>query len=214
MPLGAQAPAKVDFARDIQPLLREHCYECHGPARQMKGLRLDRRRDAIPNRVGANGARITPGNSAASPLYRRISTARPNPQMPPAGPLKPAQIELVKSWIDQGAEWPDALSGDRIAAPPDPAVPAMLAALRDGNRAGFRRVLAKNRKAANAAGRRGWTPLMYAALYRDAEAVQLLLDAGAGVNARNLDGADPGGAVKEFAFLPAALPRYHRNSED
>ena len=62
--LLAQVPAKVDFARDIQPLLQEHCIECHGPSQQMRGLRLDRRRDALPNRVGANGARIVPGNSA------------------------------------------------------------------------------------------------------------------------------------------------------
>ena len=60
--LTAQVPAKVDFARDVQPLLREHCVECHGPAQQMRGLRLDRRRDAMPNRVGANRARIVPGD--------------------------------------------------------------------------------------------------------------------------------------------------------
>ena len=71
--LVAQLPAKVDFARDVQPLLREHCLECHGPSQQMRGLRLDRRRDALPNRVGANGARIVPGNSAGSVLYRRVS---------------------------------------------------------------------------------------------------------------------------------------------
>ena len=50
---AAQAPAIVAFGRDIQPLLREHCVECHGPSQQMSGLRLDRRRDALPNRVGA-----------------------------------------------------------------------------------------------------------------------------------------------------------------
>ena len=59
------APAAVDFARDIQPLLRANCYGCHGEALQSGNFRLDRRRDSLPNRVGANGARIIPGNSAA-----------------------------------------------------------------------------------------------------------------------------------------------------
>src|SRR5499427_10277434 len=69
----AQAPAKVDFARDIQPIFQEHCVECHGSSQQMRGLRLDRRRDALPNRVGANGVNIVPGDAAKSILYRRIS---------------------------------------------------------------------------------------------------------------------------------------------
>src|SRR5438067_991337 len=116
----AQGIARVDFARDIQPILRDHCVECHGPSQQMRGLRLDRRRDAMPNRVGANGARIVPGNSAGSPLYRRVSGAQYGAQMPPASPLQPTQISVIKSWIDEGADWPDALSGDRNAAPADP----------------------------------------------------------------------------------------------
>src|SRR5882724_4679050 len=103
---AAETLAKVDFGRDIQPLLREHCVECHGPSQQMRGLRLDRRRDAMPNRVGANGARIVPGNSAGSPLYRRVSGTQSGSQMPPAGPLPPEQINTIKAWIDQGAIWP------------------------------------------------------------------------------------------------------------
>src|SRR6267378_4403864 len=78
---GGQAPAKVDFGRDIQPLLREHCVECHGPSQQMRGLRLDRRRDALPNRVGANGARIVPGDSARSALFQRLSGTQSGAQM-------------------------------------------------------------------------------------------------------------------------------------
>ena len=43
----AQAPAKIDFRRDVQPLLKAHCIGCHGPTQQMSNFRLDRRRDAI-----------------------------------------------------------------------------------------------------------------------------------------------------------------------
>src|SRR4029077_3066852 len=85
--MAEEAPAKVDFGRDIQPLLKEHCVECHGPSQQMRGLRLDRGRDALPNRVGANGARIVPGDSARSVLFKRLTGTQAGPQMPPTGAL-------------------------------------------------------------------------------------------------------------------------------
>src|SRR4029434_5477034 len=158
--LAGQVPAKVDFARDIQPILRHYCVECHGPSQQMRGLRLDRRRDAMPNRVGANGARIVPGNSAGSRLYHRVSGTEHGAQMPPAGPLRPEQISVIKAWIDQGADWPAALSGDRDAAPADPAVVKMMNALRNGNRQEFNRALRENPEAVNTRGLSGWTPIM------------------------------------------------------
>src|SRR5690349_172303 len=83
--LFAQAPARVDFAREVQPLLRANCYSCHGPSIQSGGFRLDRRRDSMPNRVGANGARIVPGNSAASRVFVRVSGNQGGLQMPPTG---------------------------------------------------------------------------------------------------------------------------------
>ncbi len=186
--LVAQVPAKVDFARDIRPIFREHCLECHGPSQQMRGFRLDRRRDALPNRVGANGARIVPGNSSDSLLYLRVSTAQPGKQMPPSGPLRPEQIGLVKQWIDQGAEWPDSLSGERQPAPPNPAAIKIRNALRNGDRSELGRLVRGTPGAANAKGPGGWTPIMYAALYGDAEAVGLLLTEGASPNAQNDDG--------------------------
>jgi ankyrin repeat protein len=186
--LAAQTPAKVDFARDVQPILRDHCYECHGASQQMRGLRLDRRRDAMPNRVGANRPRIVPGDSAKSPLYLRVSGSQSGAQMPPAGSLRPEQIAIVRTWIDQGAEWPDAVSGDKSGARPDPAVVTMMTALRDGKRAEFERRLRSAPAALNAKGPDGWTPLMYAALYGDPQAVRLLLDRGANPDAQNEDG--------------------------
>src|SRR5262249_11583252 len=65
-----QSSSKVDFARDVQPLFKEHCVGCHGPSQQMQGLRLDRRRDAM-NIGGRRG--ILPGDSAESPLYLRVA---------------------------------------------------------------------------------------------------------------------------------------------
>jgi ankyrin repeat protein len=154
----------------------------------MRGLRLDRRRDALPNRVGANGVRIVPGDAAKSALYRRISGTESGTRMPPSGPLTPEEIKLIGGWIDQGAEWPDAFSGEVDAAPPDPAVVRMRDALRMGERRAFGRLLVENPGAVNAKGPRGWTPLMYAALYGDAATLGLVLDRGAKVDAQNESG--------------------------
>lgn len=192
---AAQGPARVDFARDIQPLLREHCVECHGPSQQMRGLRLDRRRDALPNRVGANGARIVPGDSARSVLYRRLTGTQSGPQMPPAGALPESKIKLIQAWIDQGAAWPDELSGDRSVTPPDAAVEKIRSALREGNGAEFRRLVKANPKAVNAKGEDGWTPLMYAALYGAVDTIKLLVERDALVNAKN----DAGGTALMYA---------------
>jgi len=184
----AQSSPKVDFSRDIQPIFRDHCIECHGPSQQMRGLRLDRRRDALPNRVGANGARIVAGNSAKSPLYLRVSGGESGGQMPPAGPLGPEQINLIKTWIDQGADWPDALSGDKPTVPPDPATVQILTALRNGDRRAFESAVRQSDDV-NARGPGGWTPLMYAAFYGDGNDVRLLLEKGADPNIRNDAGA-------------------------
>src|SRR6266487_6793866 len=68
---AAQAPAPVDFVRDVQPILRQQCYGCHGPTQQMNGFRLDRRREAMRGGTASPGI-IRPGNSAASLLMARI----------------------------------------------------------------------------------------------------------------------------------------------
>lgn len=80
-PTVAQAPLHVDFARDVQPLLRQHCVGCHGPSQQMAGLRLDRRSDAM--RGSTFGTVIGPGNGGASRLYLSVSGNERGPQMPP-----------------------------------------------------------------------------------------------------------------------------------
>ena len=66
---SAQQPAPaaaVDFVRDVQPILRDNCYSCHGPERQSNGLRLDRRHSAM---LGGTQPAIGPGSSQSSRLY-------------------------------------------------------------------------------------------------------------------------------------------------
>lgn len=183
--LTAESP-KVDFKRDVQPIFKANCYDCHGSSVQMNGFRLDRRRDAMK---GGTLAMIGPGNSEGSRLYLKLTGSQYGPQMPPTGPLKPAQIDIIKAWIDQGAEWPDEVSGEAPSRPPDPKAVRLMEALRNGDGRAFQKMLAENPKAAKLTGAGGSTPLMYAALYGDSAEMRLLLDKGADPNARNDAGA-------------------------
>ncbi|HEY0872027.1 MAG TPA: ankyrin repeat domain-containing protein [Vicinamibacterales bacterium] len=176
----AQQPVKVDFARDVQPILRQQCYDCHGPEKQKNGLRLDRRRDAMR---GGTIAVIGPGNAAGSRLYQRLIGHEFGTQMPPTRPLPESQISVIKRWIDEGAEWPDELSGEVPAAPVDPATADLIDAIRANDEARISGMLSNGGNPLKGRGPAGATPLMYAALYGDKALVQKLLDGGADPNA-------------------------------
>jgi ankyrin repeat protein len=105
--------------------------------------------------------------------------------MPPTGPLSAEQINLIKSWIDQGAEWPDDLSGDKSSGPGEPRAARIMEALRNGDHQTFARLVGEDRGAVNLKGAGGSTPLMYAALYGDAAGVRQLIEAGADAKASN-----------------------------
>src|SRR2546425_8375764 len=184
--LSQHTPGKVDFRRDVQPIFKQFCIECHGPAQQMHGFRLDRRRDAMR---GGTIAVITPGNSAGSRLYLKLIGTQFGPQMPATGPLAQEQIEVIKAWIDQGAEWPDDLAGDVPPPPPDPKAEPILKALRDGDRQLFKKLASECPKAGNLRGPGGTTPLMQAVLYGDVDSVRLLLEEGADPSIHNEAGA-------------------------
>jgi ankyrin repeat protein len=184
--LAAQTPRKVDFRRDIQPIFKEKCIGCHGPSQQSAGMRLDRRSSAMQAR---GSVRLGPGNSTASMVYLRISGTRYGTRMPPTGPLDPAQIELIKNWIDQGAEWPDDLAGEKAPAPPDPGAVQLMESLRSGNGQAFARLLRENPEAVNRKGPGGATPLMCAALYGDTASLGQLIERGADPKIANDEGA-------------------------
>ena len=100
-------PAPVDFNREVQPILSEHCTHCHG--RDEKGrkadLRLDVREAALKG--GKNdGAAIVPGKPEASAIIARVLSHDRDEVMPPPGEKKPvtaAQAEILKRWIAEGA---------------------------------------------------------------------------------------------------------------
>jgi hypothetical protein len=102
----------VDYARDVQPLFRQFCYECHGSQRTRGQLRLDRKDLALKG--GASGPVIEPGNSGGSRLVQRLLGLGDEERMPRGrDPLAPDQIALIRAWIDQGAMWPDGEAADK-----------------------------------------------------------------------------------------------------
>ena len=101
--LPPAANRKIDFEKDVQPLLAQKCYACHGDDVQQSGLRLDKRQNAL--RGGDYGPVIKPGNSAESKLIRRLVNGDGGMQMPPTGALSDEEIGILRAWIDQGAEF-------------------------------------------------------------------------------------------------------------
>jgi hypothetical protein len=115
-------PARVDYARDIQPIFETHCYECHSSKKSRGRLRLDLRNAALKG--GETGPAVVPGNSEHSLVVRRILGLDDEDRMPKdEDPLAPAQIALIRTWIDQGAVWPASESETTEAAPAESAEP-------------------------------------------------------------------------------------------
>jgi hypothetical protein len=104
----AVEPGKVDFLREVRPILANHCFKCHGQdeaARKAK-LRLDVRDVAVqPAKSGV--VPIVPGKPDKSELVRRIFV-EDDDQMPPSAAkraLTQEQKEMLKRWIAEGAEY-------------------------------------------------------------------------------------------------------------
>ena len=106
--------APVDFAREIEPLLADRCVKCHGPEKQKGGLRLDVKASAFKG--GDSDERgIIPGHASDSGVIRAVISKDEDERMPPrkggGEPLTAQQIELLRRWIDAGAEWPESATG-------------------------------------------------------------------------------------------------------
>ena len=102
---SAQTQDRIDFLRDIQPIFSNHCYSCHGPEKQTRGLRLDAKQAVFKG--GMSGPVLKPGKGQDSLLYRKVAGTGTGARMPFEGEkLSAAQAELIRIWIDQGALWP------------------------------------------------------------------------------------------------------------
>ncbi len=108
------ADEKVEFNRDIRPIVAENCFHCHGPdpGTRKVGLRLDTEAGFFAARVDKKGKEEPPpilkGQPDKSPLYQRMLSKDEDEIMPPPETHKkllPDQIALVRRWIEQGAPW-------------------------------------------------------------------------------------------------------------
>ena len=105
---AAEQSSKLDVQADVQALLKERCYRCHGQSKQRGGLRLDIK--AVAMRGGESGdPAIVPGHADQSRLFHLVSSLDDDQRMPPSNakeaPFSAEEIDLIRQWIDAGAEW-------------------------------------------------------------------------------------------------------------
>jgi uncharacterized membrane protein len=101
VPAGAEP---LVFADVVQPILNEHCVECHGADKQKGKLRLDSLDELMKG--GENGATVVAGQVAKSPLLQRmLLPVSDDDRMPPEGKPspKPEALALIEFWIERGA---------------------------------------------------------------------------------------------------------------
>ncbi len=115
--------AAVDFNREIRPILAANCFACHGPdtAERKSNLRLDTREGAFAD-LGGHAA-LSAGKPDESELVRRISSSDADEAMPPpesGKKLTADQIELVRRWVAEGANWQNHWAYAKPARPPIP----------------------------------------------------------------------------------------------
>lgn len=185
VPVAARAqPAAVDYERDVRPILAANCFGCHGPRQAQSGLRLDLRQNAL--RGGDYGVVIVPGKASESKLIKRVTGSEGGVRMPPTGPLPEHEIEVLRAWIDAGADMPGRANE---SAPParetSPAVQRLVVAIANHDLAGVKGILAADPTLAKSADGSGSTALMHAAASGTVTIMQALVDAGADVNAKN-----------------------------
>ena len=105
--LDAESPLgkNVDFTREIEPILRDHCFDCHGADEQEGQLRLDR---LAGMRLGGDSGEpaIVPSKPEASYLLKLVRHEEDGKEMPPDGSLSVLKIRLLERWIAQGAVTP------------------------------------------------------------------------------------------------------------
>ncbi len=124
-PSQAASIDPIDFQRQVRPILSDNCFACHGPDAEtrMADLRLDTREGAFAQRQ--NGSPVIPGDFNTSLLYKRITHQNEILRMPPAHSKKELtedQIEILKSWIEQGASWDQHWSFKAVKRPEPPTV--------------------------------------------------------------------------------------------
>src|SRR4051812_41982055 len=120
----AATAGKVDYARDILPILQANCAKCHLNGAHKGGMDLSSRDNLLKGGDSEEPA-VVPHDSAKSRIIQLVTADDPDDMMPKKGKRLPAeQIEVLKKWIDQGMPWDDAAiakaQAPKYAAPLEP----------------------------------------------------------------------------------------------
>lgn len=116
---------KVDFDRDIRPILSDNCFHCHGPDAKNRKAKLQLNTFELATSKRKRGAAIIPGNAKASDLIKRMITADEDDVMPPTDSnrhVSKEEIELLKHWINEGAEYSEHWAFIKAKTPKTPDV--------------------------------------------------------------------------------------------
>ena len=123
--LPSPAATTISFSADIRPILETSCIKCHGRGKSKGSFSIETREAFLKG--GDSGAPVVAGKSEESLVIELVMGFDPDAVMPKKGSkLKPAQIAVLRAWIDQGAKWDDGVSFGKL--PPlnlQPATPAL-----------------------------------------------------------------------------------------
>ena len=127
--IASAAPAadRIDFRKQVYPILHDRCFRCHQGADAKSGVRLDLRAELLPRTRAPKGER-------EALIIQLVTSSDEDKRMPPTGPrLSAAEVRVLRDWIEQGVAWDDALlpadtqkaahwAFQRVARPPVPTV--------------------------------------------------------------------------------------------
>ena len=114
---------KIDFDRDIRPILSDNCFHCHGPDAKNRKAKLQLHTFEQASAKRKNGAAIVPGNARVSDIIKRMITDDEDDIMPPPDSnrhVTKEQIELIRQWINEGAEYSEHWAFTKISRPEVP----------------------------------------------------------------------------------------------
>jgi Protein of unknown function (DUF1553)/Protein of unknown function (DUF1549)/Planctomycete cytochrome C/PA14 domain len=120
--IAAETEQKIDFSRQVQPILSAKCAKCHGPGKTSGGIAFDTRERALAA-TESGAAAIVEGHAEKSEMIARVTATDETLRMPPEGkPLTAAEVTILKQWISEGAKWSQHWAYRKLEKPTVPKV--------------------------------------------------------------------------------------------
>ena len=99
-------PMAIDFHKEVAPIFKAHCWNCHGPQQQQGGLRLDEKAFALQG--GLSGKKLVESSTGASELLRRVTSDDATVVMPKeGGRLSDHEVAVLRRWVEARVPWPE-----------------------------------------------------------------------------------------------------------